>query len=195
MIALRKMLLVLIASVLCAGVAPAQDTPAPTTPSADPTTPSDEFREIANLLREADRVKKVLSDNERLQKQVSELLLQNKQLTDAVEAAQADNAKLAIAVKDVLKKNDELTEQKEKLESTLGDVSQVKLQGLLLSVEGSSKALLDIAGTLRVVGEGDRLSVAVGADRHVGQTILIKEITEKGVHLEMGNPARTVIIN
>lgn len=190
--ALMPFFAVLIA--LSASVATAQEETEPKPPVADPTAPSDQFREIADLLREADRVKKVFGDNERLQKQVTDLLAQSQQLTAAVEAARDENRKLTTAVQDVLARNAELTKQNEELKATLDDVSQVEVQGLLLSAEGSSTALLKIAGKLRVVRQGERLSAAIGADRSAGQTVLVKEIGEDGVHLEMGDSGRTVII-
>jgi hypothetical protein len=192
---IRKIpLLIVFVSLLSSGSSLAQDAVVESTIQSDPTAASDQFREIADLLREADRVKKVLSDNGKMQKQVAELLSQNQQLTETVQAAQAENAKLAIAVKAVLTKNEELTSKNEKLEASLGDVSEVEVQGLLMSKEGSSTALLKIAGTFRVVSEGDRLSVAIGANRNAAQAILVKEIGKDGVHLESVDSGKTVII-
>ena len=139
-------------------------------------------------LKEADRVKKVLSDNEKLQKRVTDLITQNQQLTEAVESAQADNAKLAKAVENVLSQN-------KKLETSLEDVSEVEIQGLLLSEEkGASTAILKIAGGIQVVSEGDELVTAMGANRRVGQVVLVKEIGKKGVQLEMVKSRKTVLI-
>jgi regulator of replication initiation timing len=188
-------LLIVFVSLLSSGSSSAQDAVVESTIQSDPTIASDQFREISDLLREADRIKKVLSDNAKMQKQVTDLLTQNRQLTEAIETTQAENAKLAVAVKDVLAQNRSLVEKNEKLEASLEDVSAVEVQGLLLSEEqGSSTAILKISGVFQVVSEGDKLSIVAGANRSVGQTVQVKEIGKNGVQLEMVDSGKVVTI-
>jgi hypothetical protein len=193
---IRKIpLLIAFVSLLSSGSSSAQDAVVESTIQSDPTIASDQFREISDLLREADRIKKVLSDNAKMQKQVTDLLTQNRQLTEAIETTRAENAKLAVAVKDVLAQNRSLVEKNEKLEASLEDVSAVEVQGLLLSEEqGSSTAILKISGVFQVVSEGDKLSIVAGANRRVGQTVQVKEIGKNGVQLEMVDSGKVVTI-
>ena len=193
---IRKIpLLIAFVSLLSSGSSSAQDAVVESTIQSDPTIASDQFREISDLLREADRIKKVLSDNAKMQKQVTDLLTQNRQLTEAIETTRAENAKLAVAVKDVLAQNRSLVEKNEKLEASLEDVSAVEVQGLLLSEEqGSSTAILKISGVFQVVSEGDKLSIVAGANHRVGQTVQVKEIGKNGVQLEMVDSGKVVTI-
>ncbi len=60
--------------------APTPDTPEPVQATSDPTRPSAEFQEIAELLRDAERVRQVMAENEQLKAQVATLQERNAEL-------------------------------------------------------------------------------------------------------------------
>ncbi len=160
-----------------------QDTP-PAAP-ADPTAQSQKFQELDFQIRNAEKVNEVLRENERLHERLREMLKSNEELTTRAAAAEQAQKELTASVTRLLAELEQMKARTEELEGRLTDFSQIELQGLLVSGERASTALLKVAGQPRVVQEGTEVTLAAGADRKASQTILVKEILADGVLLEL----------
>lgn len=157
---------------------------APATPP-DPTAQSRKFQELDFQIRNAEKVNEVLRENERLHQRLREMLKLNEELTARAAAAEQAQKELTASVTRLLAEVGQLKARAEELEDRLTDFSQVELQGLLVSGEGASTALLTVAGKRRIARQGEKLTLATGADPTATQTILVREIRSDGVLLEL----------
>jgi hypothetical protein len=163
---------------------------APPAAPADPTAQSRKFQELDFQIRNAEKVNEVLRENERLHERLREMLKSNEELAARAAAAEQAQKDLTASVTRLLTELEQMKTRAEDLEGRLTDFSRIELQGLLVSEEGSSTALLKVAGQPRFVQAGMEVTLSAGADPKVSQTILVKEIRVDGVLVELAGDDR-----
>lgn len=207
------LLLVSAADRLVGQDAAGEESPAAVTPRNDPFAPSTKMQDIAQRPKDIETLSKRITDLEtkqtnrqqqldstlqKLTQQLADLLLKqtNQQATDDQRFREQKDLIQGLASQMTAQRaaTEDLGKRLTELSEGLSNIPVLSLKGSITDGEQPGAALLEIDGTLRLVREGDTISVQPSQQNKYLRRLVVKQITGDSALIEMIPSGQTIVV-